>query len=139
MAAWGAKKNKKDCKRCKQLQKAGSFEKGSKVRIAGLGDCKECEVMKNNPIERNENIVALYNALPREGGVTVKDIHSLLEIYEIPQELRFDYYQRLLFLHNTMMDARDKEHKKVTKERREIDQWKKNKFSTGRRSLRRTH
>lgn len=140
MAVWGAKKNRRDCKKCKQLQKAGSFEKGSKVKIAGLGDCENCEVMKNSPSERNENIVALYNALPREGGVTVTDFHALFEIYEIPQELRFDYYQRLLFLHNTIMGAREKEFKKSAQEKKGVDQWKKKRFSAGgRRSLRRTH
>ncbi len=140
MAVWGAKRNRKDCKKCKQLQKARSFEKGSKVKIAGLGDCENCEVMKNSPIERNENIIALYNSLPREGGVSVTDFHSLFDIYEIPQELRFDYYQRLLFLHNTIMDSREKEHKKAAQEKKGIDQWKNKRFSTGRgRTLRRTH
>lgn len=139
MAVWGAKKNKKDCKKCKQLQDPTAFEDGAQVRIAGVGDCKNCEVMKNSPIERNENIVALYNALPREGGVTVKDIHSLFEIYEMPQELRFDYYQRLLFLHNTMLEEREKIHKKTVDEKRATEQWKANKLSAGRRSLRRTH
>lgn len=131
MAVWGAKRNRKDCKKCRQLQKAGSFEKGSKVKIAGLGDCENCEVLKNGPSERNENIVSLYNALPREGGVSVTDFHALFEIYEIPQELRFDYYQRLLFLHNTIVNAKEKEGKKAAQEKKGIDQWKKKRFSAG--------
>jgi len=138
VAAWGAKKNKKDCKICKQLQNPEAFEDGAQVRIAGIGDCKNCEVMKNQPIRENQNIVDLYNAMPREGGVTVKDMHSLFEIYDIPQELWFDYYQRLLFLHNTMSDARSKEYKKVMDEKDAAAKWKTKKFSVGNRRLRRT-
>jgi len=136
---WGAKANKKTCEDCKKLQDPKAFEQGAQVRIAGVGDCKNCEVMKNQPIARNENIVSLYNALPREGGVTVKDIYALFEIYEIPQVLQFDYYQRLIYLHNMMLDEREKEHKKVVNAQKTTDQWKAKKFPVGRRRIRRTH
>ena len=138
MAGWGAKKNKKDCVKCRRMQKASSFERGARVRIAGLGDCKNCEVMKNSPIDTNENIVALYNALPREGGVTASGIHVLFEVFEIPQELRFDYYQRLTYLHNEMLGSKDKVSKKETEDKKAVDQWKRQRFSVGRRT-KRTH
>ena len=139
MAVWGAKKSRKDCKRCRQLQSPEAFEDGAQVRIAGVGDCKNCEVMKNQPIRENQNIVDLYNALPQEGGVAVKDVHALFEIYELPQELWFDYYQRLLFLHNTMVDAKDKEYKKGMGEKKMVDQWKAKRFSVGKRRLGKVH
>lgn len=139
MAVWGAKGSRKTCKQCRQLQDPKAFEDGAQVRIAGIGDCKNCEVMKNSPIERNENIVALYNALPREGGVTVRDMHSLFEIYEVPQELWFDYYQRLLFLHNTMLEAREKEYKRKVSEEAATKKWKAQRFSANRKRVGRTH
>jgi len=139
VAVWGAKGSRKTCKQCRQLQDPKAFEDGAQVKIAGVGDCKNCEVMKNSPITRNENIIALYNALPREGGVTVKDMHALFEIYEVPQELWFDYYQRLLFLHNTMLEAREKEYKRKASEETATKKWKEQRFSATRKRLRRTH
>lgn len=138
MAVWGARGSRKTCKQCRKLQDPKAFEDGAQVKIAGIGDCKNCEVMKNSPIGRNENIVALYNALPSEGGVTVRDMHALFEIYEIPKELWFDYYQRLLFLHNTIVETKSKLYKKEAEEKKAVDKWKGKRLSAGRRGLRRT-
>lgn len=137
MAEWAAKSSKtgKSCDLCAKLANPANYPKGAKVRIAGVYDCENCPVMKARPIERNENIIELYNALPikydpviRTRIVTIADIKFLFTLYEVPEDLWFDYYTRLMYFFRIMTDRENKMMEKAEKERKENDDWKKNRL-----------
>lgn len=119
--AGGAVSLGKDCETCEKLSDRKSFQAGSRVRFRP--DCKNCEVFKAQPIEENENILELYDALPRVYDpmsglpvVTASDVEVIFKLYEVPEELRFDYFKKLLFYHGELVSAirvaQDRETKK---------------------------
>jgi len=144
VAAWAARKNKKDCKQCEKLANPNAYAKGSRVRIAGVFDCKNCEKIKSKPISDNRNVLDLYNALPRRFDysgikvITAVDIKFIFELFEVPEELRSDYYQRIVFFHNALVDACVKTEKKESKRRDAIASWKQSKLPMKRRPMK-TH
>lgn len=138
MAVWGAKKKKYDCEKCQKIKASKPFQKGARVRVAEMFDCNTCEVMKHQPIHENENIVELYNALP--GEFTAKDVEYVFHLFEVPEGLRFDYYQRIVFLHAHFMKAREKQLKKTSTEQDDIEKWKEEKRLASRgQGVRRVH
>jgi hypothetical protein len=82
---------------------------GAQVRIAELGDCEECEVIRSQPNTDNEIIIEAYELLPRnyDGFTGAKLIH-LSEVKEIfkmlgVSERRFDdVYLRLMHFHSEL-------------------------------------
>lgn len=118
------------CEQCEKLGSQDSFAKGSKVKIKGVYDCENCEIFKSQPIWENENILELYNALPSNfDGATgerlfsASDLKFLFELYEVPEELWYDYYQRILFLHNELLKLSRDKREKDTKKKQEAKDW----------------
>ena len=62
----GLKQLGKSCKQCEKLANPDNFPKGVRVKIKGVYDCENCEVMEYQPIPENENVVELYNLLPQK-------------------------------------------------------------------------
>lgn len=145
MAEWAARKNKRDCKQCEKLANPKAYAKGSRVRIAGVFDCKNCEKTKARPIPDNRNVIDLYNALPRRFDysgikvITAVDTKFIFELFEVPKVLRSDYYQRIVFLHNCLVEACVKEEKKETARKTADASWKRSKLSTMRGNPMKTH
>jgi len=137
VAEWAAKSStsRKNCKLCARLANPANYPKGTKVHIAGVYDCDNCPVMKAQPISENENIIELYNALPirydpiiRIRIVTIADIKFLFTLYQIPENLWFDYYTRLMYFFRIMTSNESKMREKTAKEQQENTDWKKNKL-----------
>lgn len=137
MAEWAAKSStsRKNCKLCARLANPANYPKGAKVHIAGVYDCDSCPVMKAQPIPENENIIELYNALPirydpviRVRIVTIADIKFLFILYQIPEDLWFDYYTRLMYFFRIMTSNESKMTEKAMKEQQKNAAWKKNKL-----------
>ena len=85
------------------------------MRVAEAGDCERCEVFLSRPTDDNEIIVELYNLLPPNYDgfsgfrvLTLSDIIQMFDMFGVLQELREDYYRRLVYFHDEMMDARSK-------------------------------
>lgn len=144
MAAWAAKKSKRTCKQCRKLSNPKSFAKGSRVKIAWVFDCKNCEVTKARPSPDNSNILELYEALPRRFDsagikvITASDIRFVFEVFEVARALWNDYYQRIVYFHNCLVDVYNKEREKELKRAKAVDLWKAKKLPT-RKRLMRTH
>jgi len=125
VAEWAAKgKSTKSCEDCDKLakQSGGHFAKGVRVRIAEVYDCAKCENYLSRPSQDNENIITLYEALPKNidgfSGVrtiSASDILFLFKIYDVPEELYFDYYHRLMFFHDSLMREAEKQRKLLEK------------------------
>ena len=122
MAKWVSKKNKRNCETCLKFRSPNSFAKGSRVFIAEAFDCANCEVTLSQPIQENENIIELYYALPERYNafsgikeVTASDIKFLFQIYNIHKDLWEDYYNRLMFYHNILLDIKSKQDSKEQK------------------------
>jgi len=128
VARWAAKGTKKNCKDCKKLANPDSFQKGVRVRIAGVMDCENCEVTKSQPIESNENIIELYNALPENYDgfsglriISATDIKFVLELWDVSEGLWDGYYTRLLYFHTEYM----RKYIEERKAEREFEAWRK--------------
>ena len=137
MAEWAAKssKTRKNCKLCAKLANPANYPKGAKVRIAGVYDCDNCPVMKAQPIFENENIIELYNALPirydpvtRTRVITTADIKFIFTLYQVSEDLYFDYYTRLMYFFRVMSESQSKMTEKAAKEQKENIAWKKDKL-----------
>lgn len=137
MAEWAAKssKTRKNCKLCAKLADPANYPKGAKVRIAGVYDCDNCPVMKAQPIFENENIIELYNALPvrydpvtKVRVVTTADIKFIFALYQVSEDLHFDYYARLMYFFQVMTKSESKMREKAAKEHQENTAWKKDKL-----------
>ena len=135
MAEWGVKGLGKSCEQCRSLLDLSGFEKGARVRV--VLDCENCPVMKARPLPENENIVILYNALPKNYDgfsgqriVTASDIKFILELYEVPKELWSEYYHKLLFFHEQVLIALSRE-KKRKEEMKKHGTWKRLEPSPG--------
>jgi len=137
VAEWAAKssKTRKNCKLCAKLANPANYPKGAKVHIAGVYDCDNCPVMKAQPIFENENIIELYNALPirydpvtRTRVVTTADIKFIFTLYQISEDLYFDYYTRLMYFFQVMAESENKIAEKTAKEQQENIAWKKDKL-----------
>lgn len=142
MAEWAARKNKRTCKQCIKLADPKSFAKGSRVRIAKVFDCKNCEVTKARPLSANTNVLELYNALPRRFDssgikvITAIDVKFVLELFEVPKGLWHDYYQRIIFFHNCLVEACVKQQKAELGKRNSTASWRKKKLPPRRRHMR---
>jgi len=137
VAEWAAKssKTRKNCKLCAKLANPANYPKGAKVHIAGVYDCDNCPVMKAQPIPENENIIELYNALPirydpvtRTRIVTTADIKFIFALYQVSEDLHFDYYTRLMYFFQVMSVSASKMAEKTAKEQQENMAWRKDKL-----------
>lgn len=134
MARWWAKKNRKTCDKCKQFKDPKSFGAGiTKVLKPGFfkeEDCSKCEVMKNRPIPENENIIDIYNAVPPRYDpfsgdriITAQDIQFMLDFYDVPKKLHFDYFHRVVEFYKEILNAHHKESEKENKRKEEAKSW----------------
>jgi hypothetical protein len=137
VAEWAARGSKleKNCALCAKLANPANYPKGARVKIAGVYDCDNCPVMKAQPIPENENIIELYNALPvrydpvtRTRIVTTADIKFIFNLYQIPENLQFDYYTRLMYFFRTMVINESKMVEKMAKEQQENAAWRKDRL-----------
>jgi len=137
VAEWAAKssKTKKNCKLCAKLANPANYPKGARVRIVGVYDCENCPVMKSLPIFENENIIELYNALPvrydpvtRVRIVTTADIKFIFALYQVSEDLHFDYYTRLMYFFQVMARNESKMAEKTAKEGQDNLAWRKDKL-----------
>jgi len=136
VAEWATKSSKKDCELCAKLGSSTSFSKGAKVRIAEAFDCANCPVVKGQPIPDNENIIELYNALPDNYDpmtgrriITATDIKILFDLYEVPKEIRLDYYSRIMYFYQQMIKASTKEREKLEETKKQNEEWRKKTLS----------
>ena len=134
----GLKRFARSCEDCKRLGNPDNFVKGSRVKIFEALDCEHCEVRKYQPIAENEDIMELYDILPNNYDafgirmINVSDIKSMLELLDIPRELWDDIYQRLVFYHNEIIKAVSKVMKSKTKNRDDIEKWKRERLGNKR-------
>ena len=135
MAEWGVKGLGKSCEQCRSLLDPSGFEKGARVKV--VLDCENCPVSKARPLPENENIIILYEALPRNYDgitgrriVTASDIKFILELYEVPRELWSEYYHKLLFFHEQVLLAVSREEERKTKIKKQMT-WKRIEPSSG--------
>jgi len=104
------------------LKTPSSYAKGSRVRLKGLGDCKNCEVALAEPLPCNEIILDFYGLLPNFDAwsgnkiFSVQDIKTLFEFFETPKSLWDEYYQKLIFFHKELLEAKN-EIEKMEKKR----------------------
>lgn len=140
MAAWWAKKNRKTCDKCKQFKDPDSFGSGvTKVLKPSFfreEDCLKCEVMKNQPIAENENIIDIYNAIPPRFDpysgdriITAQDIQFMMDFYEVPKKLHFDYFHRVVEFHKAILKASYDEDKKEKERKEDAKSWTEDKLS----------
>jgi len=127
----GLRKFAKSCEQCEKLANPDNFPKGVRVRIEGVYDCENCEVFKSQPMPENENVVELYNALPKvyDGMsgmqiITASDIKFVFEVYDVHKDLYFDYYQKIVYLHSGIIEARSKVQEKERKREEAERKWK---------------
>lgn len=103
----------RSCEVCKLLQDSKSFARGSKVKI--VFDCKTCEARLAQPLVSNENIIAIYEALPANYSglseyktIASEDIKFLFEIFDVPRTWWEDYYNRIMYFHFCFIVAKEK-------------------------------
>lgn len=102
----------RSCKKCEKLA-SNDYAKGIKVRIKGIYDCENCAVYQTRPSADNVVIVDLYSDLPLSFDyygnqkIYVADVMALMTLKEIEQELHEDYYNRVVFLHNKIVELRN--------------------------------
>lgn len=96
-----------------------SFPAGSQVRVAELGDCENCEVMRAQPSDDNEIILDAYVSLPANydgwsGNKVIRydEVIQVFEMLRMSPERYDDYYKRLMFFHERLITARAKEQEK---------------------------
>ena len=119
MAEWLARDEdeagRKDCKLCKTLANIDSYESGAQVFVGGLFDCENCIVAKSVPIPDNDIILDIYTSLPQNFDgmtgfkiLTSQDIINILRVFEVDESLWYDYYNRLAYFHECIVNARSK-------------------------------
>jgi len=144
VAEFSVLENTKSCKLCETLAKQKSFSKGSRVRISGAFDCKNCIVYKSQPIRENEAILTLFNLLPVKFNfngireITAEDIQFIFKINYIHEDLWQDYYNRIMFLNQEINVANNKKSKSRKTEQEAVDKWKKDRLTSikGKKALR---
>jgi len=119
MAVGWAKSEGKSCEKCHKIR--SGLPKSKRDLFFPL-DCENCYVNLSQPIADNEIIVDLYNLLPLNFSdwsglrfITTSDIRFVFEIFDIPKKFWDDYYQRLTFLNNKLIEIQIDEEKKKTK------------------------
>lgn len=127
----GLRRLKKNCEQCEKLANPDNYPKGARVRIVEAFDCENCEVMEYQPIEENQNIVDLYDALPQnyEGSsglrqVSATDIRFILELFEVSKDLWYDYYQKITYFHGELVQASLRAREKKRKMDEMTRKWK---------------
>ncbi len=110
----------RSCKRCEKLS-SKEYAKGIKVVIKDIYDCENCVVYQTRPSADNVVIVDLYSDLPLSFDyygnqrVLVSDVLELMTLREIEKDLYEDYYNRIIFLHNTIVELLNEKRKKKFK------------------------
>jgi hypothetical protein len=125
---------KRDCKRCHQLSSPENFAAGTNVRIVEVqGDqCDTCETFLSITALENENVVEIFSEIPAVFDfaygvrvVTVEAILGLLNLFGVAEELREDYYKRIIFLHenitNEVQKMRDRNDSKESQQHNKAD------------------
>lgn len=132
MANQWAKRSRKSCKTCAALRSPKSYARGTKLKIKALEDCSNCELILAQPSRANENIIELYSALPPVYGewsglkqVTAEGIRLVFELFEVGQEIQADYYNRITFFHQELMEIRQDLDKKKHEAENRVDTAKK--------------
>jgi hypothetical protein len=104
-------KHAKDCDWCDNMANPDSFAPGTTVYIAEVYDCEHCEYWNSRLLPENENAIELYRSAPRnfEGwsGIRIissSDIRFVFEIYGVPECLRDEYYWKILYFHETLIN-----------------------------------
>lgn len=127
----GLRRLQKDCKKCEKLGNPDNYPKGVKVRIAGIFDCKNCEVTKHQPTEENQNIIELYDALPQNyesysglRQISAIDVRFILELFEVSKDLWYDYYQKIVYYHGELVRASLEVRKEKQKADEATRKWK---------------
>ena len=122
------------------LRNPQSFPKGTKLRLHDLENCGTCEVTLSQPLPQNETILVIYENIPSydswsgNKNVSVRDILSLFNLFNINKELWEDYYQRILFFHTEFINARQAiSDKKAKREEAKIKMSTGSKKRTGKR------
>jgi len=100
----------KTCEWCEQVNNPESFEAGAQAMIGDAGDCEHCEYWNARPIPENENVLFLYESLPKNYDgfsgirlISASDIFTVFNFYGVVDELREEYYQKILFFHETLV------------------------------------
>lgn len=99
----------RSCKKCERLA-SNDFAKGIKVKIKGIYDCDNCVVYQTRPSADNVVIVDLYSDLPLSFDyygnqrIFVADVMALMTLKEIEFDLHEDYYNRVVFFHNKIVE-----------------------------------
>jgi len=121
VAEYAAKEDthKRTCKECEQLANPKSYEAGARVRIEGVYDCANCEVTKAQPSLENYPVIELYNSLPRvfdgmSGALqfSATDIQFVFSLFDVPKEMWDEYYFKMMYFHECLLDAETKRRKK---------------------------
>lgn len=119
---WGGSGAKKSCSWCDQVSDPANYPPGTTVYIAEAYNCENCAYWKAQPLPANENILTLYQNLPKsfEGWsgirtISCSDIKFIFDLYDVPDSLRDEYYMKLLFFHEALIDRAGREKDKVTK------------------------
>ena len=108
---------------CKKCEKLGSkdYAKGIKVVIKDIYDCENCVVYQTRPSADNVVIVDLYADLPLSFDyygnqrIFIGDVIALMALREIEKDLYEDYYNRVVFLHNTIVGLLNEKREKKFK------------------------
>jgi len=109
-----SKDKRKDCEACKKLRSPKSFPKGTNIRLLDLEDCRKCEVTLNSPLLSNEIILELYGDIPCFDSwagtkvFTITDLMNLFKLYDIPEVLHEEYYNKIVFFHQEYLTGRSK-------------------------------
>ena len=99
----------RSCKECDRLSSQKNFAKGVKVKIKNVYDCENCTIWQSRPSANNVAVVDLYDLLPLSFDyygncqVSVQDILALIAFREVTEDLREDYYNRMVYFHNEMV------------------------------------
>jgi hypothetical protein len=126
------KENKMTCELCEQLRDPSNFVAGAHVKIYERDDCDKCEVSRSQPISDNGVIMELYALLPSTydawSGFKVfhfSDVLAMFKMFEVHEELQDDYYLRLMYFHEQLMEAKNKREKDKKKSNDKTDEHKK--------------
>jgi len=132
VAWWWVHDVEKKYEDCKKLASQSSFEKGSRVRVKSIEDCEKI-LEESQPTDENYPIVILYNEMPRKFNpvsgireISVEDIRFVFKLYNVPEELYYDYYHRLLYFHDQVVKYGVELEKKKAKKRKEDNEWREN-------------
>jgi len=121
----GLVKLSRTCEECEKLGNKENLPKGARARFSGVYDCENCEIWEYVPLPENEVVLELYDLLPENYSgagarlVSASDIGLIFRIFDIPEELQEDYYRKLIFLHNQVIQAFYEAQNKKAKTRQE--------------------